>query len=136
YQFKQDVSGYLRQERTHLYLFDVATRKSEAMTSGTTYQEASPAWSPDSTQIAFVSKRGQGDLDRSDNTDVWVVEANAGAQPRQVTTSPNSDAGPLSWRPDGEQIAYGAGEDLKYSAYNQNRIAVIAATGGQPRILA
>lgn len=136
YQFKQDISGYLRLERTHLYLFDVATKKAEALTSGTTYQESSPAWSPDSTQIAFVSKRGQGDLDRGDNTDVWVIDAKAGAQPRQVTTSPNSDEGPLSWSPDGKQIAYVAGEDLKYSAYNQNKIAVIAATGGQPRILA
>src|SRR6476469_3378457 len=29
YQFKQDISGYLRQERTHLYVFDVATKKAE-----------------------------------------------------------------------------------------------------------
>src|SRR4029079_18556847 len=33
-------------------------------------------------------------------------------------------------------IAYLAGEELKYSAYNQNKLAVIPAAGGQPRILA
>ena len=136
YQFKQDITGYLRLARTHLYLFDVAAKKAEALTSGTTYQESSPAWSPDGTRIAFVSKRGEGDLDRHDNTDVWVIDARAGAQPRQLTTSPNSDEGPLSWSPDGKEIAYVAGEDLKYSAYNQNKIAVIPAAGGQPRILA
>jgi dipeptidyl aminopeptidase/acylaminoacyl peptidase len=136
YQFKQDVTGYLRLARTHLYLFDVATKKAEALTSGTTYQESSPAWSPDGTRIAFVSKRGEGDIDRHDNTDVWVIEAKAGAQPRQLTTSPHADEGPLSWSPDGKQIAYVTGEELKYSAYNQNKIAVIAATGGQPRMLA
>ncbi len=136
YHFKQDVSGYLRNERTHLYVFDVATMKAEALTTGTLYDESSPAWSPDNSQIAFVSKRGTGDIDRHDNTDVWVIEPKAGVQPRQITTSPNSDDGPLSWSPDGKQIAYLAGEELKYSAYNQNKLAVISAVGGQPRILA
>jgi dipeptidyl aminopeptidase/acylaminoacyl peptidase len=136
YHFKQDVSGYLRNERTHLYLFDVATKKAEALTTGTLYEESAPAWSPDGSRIAFVSKRGTGDLDRSDNTDVWVIDAKAGAEPKQLTTSPNSDEGPLAWSPDGTQIAYLAGEELKYSAYNQNKLAVIPAAGGQPRLLA
>jgi len=136
YHFKQDVSGYLRGARDHLYLFDVATKKAEALTTGALYEESDPAWSPDGTQIAFVSKRGNGDLDRNDNTDVWVIEAKPGAQPRQVTTSPISDDGPLSWSPDGRQLAYTIGDELKFSAYTQNKLAVIPAGGGQPRILA
>src|SRR3954470_21309750 len=136
YHFKQDVEGYLRGAKDHLYLFDVATKKAEALTTGALYEEDDPVWSPDGTQIAFVSKRGTGDLDRNDNTDVWVIEARPGAQPRQVTTSPVADEGPLSWSPDGKQIAYLTGEELKYSAYTQNRLAVIAASGGQPRLLA
>src|SRR3954466_11067941 len=136
YAFKQDVSGYQRQERSHLYLFDVATKKAEALTTGLLYEESSPAWSPEGAQIAFVSKRGEGDIDRHDNTDVWVIDPKTGAQPRQVTTSKNSDEGPLSWSPDGKQIAYVTGDELKYSAYNQNKIAIIPASGGQPRILA
>ena len=136
YQFKQDVQGYLRNARTHLYVFDVATKKAEALTTGTLYEESSPVWSPDSTQIAFVSKRGPGDVDRHDNTDVWVIDAKPGAQPRQLTTSPNSDEGPLAWSPDGTSISYLAGDELKFSAYNQNRLAVIPAAGGQPRFFA
>ena len=136
YQFKQDIDGYLRNARKHLYLFDLATKKAEPLTTGTLYDEAAPAWSPDGSLIAFVSKRGTGDLDRHDNSDVWVIEPKAGAQPRQVTTSPNADEGPLSWSPDGTQIAYVAGEDLKYSAYNQNKLAVVPAAGGPPRIIA
>jgi dipeptidyl aminopeptidase/acylaminoacyl peptidase len=136
YQFKQDVDGYLRNQRQHLYLFDVATKKAAALTTGIQYSEASPAWSPDGTQIAFVSKRGEGDLDRHDNTDVWVIDAKPGAQPRQVTTAATPDDGPLAWSPDGKHIAYLIGEELKYSAYNQNRLAIVPAAGGQPRVLA
>jgi dipeptidyl aminopeptidase/acylaminoacyl peptidase len=136
YHFKQDVEGYLRNARTHLYLFDVATKKAAVLTPGALYEEETPVWSPDGSQIAFVSKRGTGDLDRHENTDVWVIDAKPGAQARQVTTSPNPDGGPLAWSPDGKSISYLAGEELKFSAYNQNRLAVIPAAGGQPRFLA
>jgi dipeptidyl aminopeptidase/acylaminoacyl peptidase len=136
YHFKEDVQGYLRNAKSHLYLFDLATRKAEALTSGILYEESSPAWSPDGSKIAFVSKRGPGDVDRSENTDIWVIDAKPDARPRQVTTSPNPDEGPLSWSPDGKSISYLTGEELKYSAYRQAKLAVISATGGQPRVLA
>jgi dipeptidyl aminopeptidase/acylaminoacyl peptidase len=136
YRFKEDVDGYLRNERTHLYLLDVATKKAEVLTPGTLFDESAPAWSPDGSEIAFVSKRGTGDLDRNENTDIWVIAAKVGAKARQVTTSPNPDQGPIAWSPDGKFLAYVVGEDLKYSAYSQPRLAVISALGGQPRMLA
>jgi dipeptidyl aminopeptidase/acylaminoacyl peptidase len=135
FHFKEDVEGYLRNERTHLYLFDLATKKAEVLTPGTLFDENSPAWSPDGTRIAFVSKRGTGDLDRNNNTDIWIIDGKPGATARKVTTSPNPDQGPLAWSPDGQWIAYVAGDEIKYSAYNQPRLAVIAAAGGEPRIL-
>ena len=83
-----------------------------------------------------MSKRGTGDLDRQDNTDVFVVDAKVGAQPRQLTTSPAADGnGRVAWSPDGKQIAYLTGEELKYSAYTQEKLAVIPAAGGQPKLL-
>jgi dipeptidyl aminopeptidase/acylaminoacyl peptidase len=136
YQFKQDIEGYLRNGRSHLYVFDLASKKAEAITSGTQFEESSPAWSPDGTRIAFVSKRGDGDVDRHDNTDIWVIEPRPGAQPKQITTTTTGEEGPLSWSPDGRQIAFLAGDELKYSAYNQNRLGVVSSTGGQPRYLA
>ncbi len=41
----------------------------------------------------------------------------------------------LAWSPDGKQIAFLEGYDLKFYAYNQPRLAVVAATGGASRLL-
>ncbi|MGE5815461.1 MAG: S9 family peptidase [Acidobacteriota bacterium] len=133
YHFKQDVQGYLRGERSHLYLFDLASKKAEPLTSGK-FDEESPVWSPDGKYIAFVSKRGDGDLDRLESDDIYIVEARAGAQPRQVTNTPVQESRP-AWSPDGKMLAYTVGDELKYSAYTQPKLAVIPAEGGAAKVL-
>lgn len=133
YHFKQDVTGYLGSKRSHLYLFDVESRKATPLTAGLS-GDNEPAWSPDGKSIAFVSKRGAG-IDRSDNADVYVIEAHAGASPKQLTTYPGEDGGHPAWSPDGRWIAYLRGGDPKYRAYNLNRLAIVPAAGGAPRIL-
>jgi dipeptidyl aminopeptidase/acylaminoacyl peptidase len=134
YSFKADVKGYLRGERSHLQLFDIAAKKAEPLTPGV-FDEESPAWSPDGSQIAFVRRHGDGDVDKAPNHDLFVIDARAGAKERRLTTTAADEAGRLVWSPDGRSIAYLLGEELKYSAYDQNHLAVIPAAGGPSRIL-
>lgn len=139
YAFKEDKTGWLRDQHDHLYLFDLSTRKPELLTPGP-YDELSPAWSPDGGSIAFVSRR-RPDSDRSDNWDLYVVEAKARATPRQLTTFPGADLDPdwgsraPAWSPDGTQIAYVQGGKPELIYYAGQKIAVVPAAGGTARVL-
>ena len=134
YQFKADISGFLRGERSHLHLFDIESKKTEPLTTGK-FDEESPAWSPDGMQIAFLQKHGEGDVDKMPNRDVFVVDAKTGAQPRRLTTTTAEENGRLAWSPDGKSIAYLLGDEVKFSAYDQSKLAIVPAAGGQSRIL-
>ena len=134
YRFKADGDGFLRGGRSHLYLFDIDTKKPEILTPGA-FEESSPAWSPDGKQIAFARVHGEGDVDKMPNTDVFVVEARSGAQPRRLTTAAAEEGGRLAWSPDGRQIAFILGDEIKYSAYDQAQLALVPAAGGASRVL-
>ncbi|HEX8169868.1 MAG TPA: S9 family peptidase [Thermoanaerobaculia bacterium] len=133
YHFKQDREGYLGALHTHLQLFDVESKKSEPLTSGV-YDETNVSWSPDGRLIAFISNRDE-DPDRGENSDVFVVEPTAGAQPRKLTTFNGPDDGTPSWSPDSRSIAYLQGDEPKFSAYRLSKLAIVPVTGGAPRLL-
>lgn len=134
YHFKQDIQGYLTGERrSHIYIFDLATEKFDPITTGN-YDERDAIWSPDGTRIAFTSNRDE-DPDRSVNSDVFVIDARAGATAKKLTVWPGPDSGSLSWSADGKWIAYLQGEEGKYRAYNMNRLAVAPANGGDTRVV-
>jgi dipeptidyl aminopeptidase/acylaminoacyl peptidase len=133
YHFKEDRDGYLGSLRTHLQLFDIESRKSEVLTSGLA-DESNASWSPDGRLIAFVSNREQ-DSDRIDNSDIFVIEPKAAAQPRKLTTFAGPDDGVPAWSPDSQWIAYLQGDDPKFTAYRLSKLAVISVTGGAARLL-
>ena len=139
FQFKEDETGYLDARRDHLYLFDLASRKAELLTPGE-FNEQAPSWSPDGRSIAFVSKR-RPEFDRTNNWDLYVVEARTGASPRQLTTfegpdmEPDWGSRPPAWSPDGKYIAYVQGGPLKLIYYAVQKLAVIPAAGGTARIV-
>ncbi|HOC17747.1 MAG TPA: S9 family peptidase [Vicinamibacterales bacterium] len=134
YQFKTDEGGYLKRFPSHLALLDLESKREEVLTSGP-YDESEPAWSPDGRSIAFISNRSEPDPDRTVDTNIYVIEARPGAEPRQVTTYPGHDMGRPAWSPDGRWIAYYQGEEAKYAAYELNKLAVVPASGGAGRLL-
>jgi dipeptidyl aminopeptidase/acylaminoacyl peptidase len=139
--FMADVKGYLGKQRDHLYLFDVASHNVTQLTNGQ-FDDALPAWSPDSKSIAFVSKRGP-DPDRTENWDVYVIAAQKGAHEHAVTTFTGEDNAPdrfdlpgyPAWSPDGKWIAYWQGGDPKMIEYATNKLAIVPSNGGTPKIL-
>jgi dipeptidyl aminopeptidase/acylaminoacyl peptidase len=129
-QFKADEVGYLDHRRTHLYVFDLATKKMTQVTGGD-YDDGGPVWSPDGTKLAFSSNRS-ADPDRNYNSDIWVVaadNADKGAKLTQITTNPGEDHSP-AWSPDGKWIAYVTQTDPKLFEYATKNLAISPAGGG------
>jgi dipeptidyl aminopeptidase/acylaminoacyl peptidase len=134
-QFKYDGVGYLDRRRTHLYLFEVASRQARQLTFGD-FDDSSPAWSPDGRFIAFVSNRTE-EPDANFNSDIWLVAVD-GAEPQpkpiQVTTAAGSDAAPV-WHPDGKRLAFlpTLRTDIPYYAHTE--VATVALGEAEPKIL-
>src|SRR3989440_872663 len=138
FQFKQDETGYLGKERRHLYLVDVETGKGPILTPGA-YEELLPAWSPDGRSLVFVSKRRAG-FDRDNNWDPYVLDAVSAAAPRQLTTfeGPHNDPATESrpaWSPHRRSLANPQGRPPQTLHYGLQKLAVVPAAGGAPRVL-
>ncbi|WP_183562682.1 alpha/beta hydrolase family protein [Mucilaginibacter sp. SP1R1] len=133
YHFKQDIEGYLQHLHTHLYVYDVATKKLDTLTAGD-MDDSSPAWSPDSKTIAFVSNHTD-DPDRNENLDIFTMEAQKGARVNQLTTFTGHDINPL-WSPDGKHIAYlRSTSDADYFIYQHDVLCLMDADGKNNKVL-
>ncbi|MGB6192958.1 MAG: S9 family peptidase [Terracidiphilus sp.] len=129
YHFKQDVQGYIRDDAWNaLYLYDIETKKLEKLTTDKNVNENDAVWSPDGARIAYESNH-DADPDRSNNTDIFVVDAKPGSKARALTTWKGPDEGPLAWSPDSKSIAYAQGAPLELLEYSQSKPAVVTLDG-------
>ncbi len=135
FQFKRDGEGFLEERYDRIYLVDAASGSHTLLTPGR-FSSSQPAWSPDGKKLAFVSKRptdDQPDPDRTPNSDVWVVDAEEGAEARRLTTWGGSDSSPV-WSPDGRRIAYLQGPAAVDDFYGQSIVAILPPEGGTPAL--
>ena len=130
YLFKDDGAGYLTTKRSHLLLFDIATKRVDTLTTGSADDEA-PSWSPDGARIAFV-RSTPPEPGSGVQSDVFVVDAQRGATPRALTSFPGPDGGPLAWSPDGAWVAFFRMDEPKYFAYQQRSLAIVKSDGSAP----
>jgi dipeptidyl aminopeptidase/acylaminoacyl peptidase len=133
YHFKEDIEGYLQHRHSHLYVFDVATKKLDTLTQGD-MDDSSPVWSPDGKTIAYVSNHTD-DPDKNDNTDIFTVAAKTGGEIKQLTTWTGHDINPL-WSPDGKYIAYlRSTSDADYYIYQHDLLCLMDADGKNNKVL-
>ena len=135
FHFKQDVDGYLTaRSRKHLYLLDVESGALEPLTTHADYNDDLPAWSPDGKLIAYVSNHSP-EPEQTGRDEIYLVDAHAGAQPRQLVWvySPNHQH--LQFSPDGQWVALLQGLEPRHQAYITDRLAVVSVSDGHLRPL-
>ena len=103
YKFKQDNEGYLDNRKTHIYLFDLTTKKLDTLTSGN-YNESSVAISADDAMIVYTSNVSENP-DKNSNTDLFLLKPTKGATPLQLTTYKGGNTNPV-FSPDNSKIAF------------------------------
>ncbi|HET7293516.1 MAG TPA: prolyl oligopeptidase family serine peptidase [Vicinamibacteria bacterium] len=131
--FKTDGSGYLKELRSQLHVFDLRTRSSAALTSGP-YDVSAPAWSPDGRLIAFVSNRSE-EPDLNENSDVFLIEPRPGAKAVALAATQAAQSAP-AFSPDGRYVAYiEQGPEIQDTIYTSNYVAIAPVDGGPARPL-
>ncbi len=82
--------------RGHIWLVSTDGGEPFQLTNGPN-GDSNPQWAPDSTQLAFVSRR-------DDKTQIWIIPI-TGGEAKQLTHTKNGASNP-QWSFDGKQIAF------------------------------
>jgi dipeptidyl aminopeptidase/acylaminoacyl peptidase len=129
--YKLDNEGWTIDRPHHLYVVPADGSAEPSQLTRGDFEDDHPAWSPDGSQIAFVSARHE-DWDIVPVNDIYLVAAEGGA-PRAVTAGDGLHALP-SWSPNGDRIAFGYTPGILDEPRNA-RIAVLELGSGARTLL-
>jgi dipeptidyl aminopeptidase/acylaminoacyl peptidase len=123
YHFKADYEGYLDNRKTHLYAFDLSTKKLDTLTTGKN-NEKEAVVSNDGKWVTYASNVSPN-FDQNSNTDIFVLSLEKAAKPIQLTFYKGADHKPI-FSPDHSKIAFlrSSSEDA-YDMYDLQNLGVI-----------
>ena len=132
YHFKQDYEGYLDNRKSHLYLYDLNTKKLDTLTRGNR-EESGAVFSHDGKSIAFVSNISN-DPDRNSNTDIFLMDLKT-KQVKQITTFKGSNNSPV-FSPNDQYLAYTQSlTESNFNMYDVTELIVKKLYDGQEKNL-
>ena len=99
--YRYDTLGWRGESHFHLSVLDLESSESRQITDGD-WDDTAPVWSPDGSQIAFISGR-RDDRDFLALSEAYNVPA-AGGEPKLMSEGLFS-VGALTWSPDGRRLA-------------------------------
>jgi dipeptidyl aminopeptidase/acylaminoacyl peptidase len=121
-------------KRLHIFVLDLATKQVKQLTDGV-YDEHSIDWSPDGTELVFVSNR-DSNAEQFFNHDLFALKVSDGSI-RRITATESAEYRPR-WSPDGKTIAYQATRrgitDLE-TQMEDTHVWTVKADGTDPREL-
>lgn len=122
YGFKNDSEGYLDNRKSHLYLFDIKTKKLDTLTRGN-QNETDFNISNDGLMIAY-SSNVSANPDQNSNSDIFILALDKKNQATQITTYKGSDRAP-QFSPNNQWISFlrTSSED-NFNMYDQSHLMV------------
>src|SRR2546423_6768999 len=125
--YKYNGEGFTYDRRPHIFVVSADGGAPQQLTDGD-FVDADPAWSPDSTTIAFTSAR-HAERDYDNAADVWLVAA-TDREPRCLTDTARPVSSPV-FAPDGRALAF-LGHRYRHDAGRNMRGFTVPSRGGVP----
>ena len=129
--YRADGAGYL-DDLPQVWLIDLGAGASRRVTDGVCWA-GSPAWSADSTAIAYVAEHRR-EADTLWRTELWVAGAWETAKPNKIFSLGGAIEAP-AWHPDGSRIFFVGFEDAAGYAVAPLRLFSVGADGSDSRCL-